>query len=68
MLLVVSGAIATAFSYQLKPRLDIVHGLSISLGQLHEMMDEIDACDGNMYGIPSARRSSMVQAIRITRI
>lgn len=61
-------AIATAFSYQLKPRLDIVHGLSISLGQLHEMMDEIDACDGNMYGIPSARRSSMVQAIRITRI
>jgi exopolyphosphatase/guanosine-5'-triphosphate,3'-diphosphate pyrophosphatase len=61
-------AIATAFSYQLKPRIDIVHGLSISLDQLHVMMDRIEACDGDMYGIPSARRFSMAQAIRITRI
>lgn len=61
-------AIATAYIYQRKPRIDIVHGLSMSIDQLYEMMDKIESSDGNLHGIPSPRRPSMRQAILITRV
>lgn len=61
-------AIATTYVYQLKPRIDIVHGLSMTADQMRWIMDQIEAADGDIYGIPDARKSSMAQAIRITRI
>ena len=60
-------AIATAYIYKRKPRIDIVHGFSMSLDQLHQMMDKIEARDGEIHGIPNARRPSMTQAIRVIR-
>ena len=61
-------AIATAYIYKRKPRIDIVHGFSMSLDQLHQIMDKIDARGGDIHGIPNARRPSMSQAIRVIRV
>jgi exopolyphosphatase/guanosine-5'-triphosphate,3'-diphosphate pyrophosphatase len=60
-------AIATAYSFLLKPRLDIVHGLSITPDQLEDMMASIEDKQGQIHGIPPARRPNMTQAIRLTR-
>ena len=60
-------AIATTYSARSKKRLDIVHGLTLSMPKLGKMMDAIDAADGEMEGIPPARRPSMRQAIRVLR-
>ncbi len=60
-------AMATAYSFMLKPRLDIVHGLSMMPNQLEDMMVSIEEKQGQMDGIPPARRPNMAQAIRLTR-
>ena len=60
-------AIATAYSAQSRKRLDIVHGLTLKMPKLAKMMDAIDAVDGEMEGIPPARRPSMGQGILVLR-
>lgn len=60
-------AIATTYSYMLKPRLDIVHGLSLVPSQLEDIMVSIEEKQGQIHGIPTARRPYMGQAIRLTR-
>ena len=60
-------AIATAYSFLLKPRLDIVHGLTMMPDELEKMMASIEEKQGEIYGIPAARRPNMTQAIRLTR-
>lgn len=60
-------AIATAFTAQSRKRLDIVHGLVLTLPKLEQMMDRIDAANGEIDGIPPARRPSMRQAIKVMR-
>ena len=60
-------AIATAYSAGSRKRLDIVHGLTLKMPKLGRMMDAIDAVDGEMEGIPLARRPSMRQGILVLR-
>ena len=60
-------AIATAFSTQSKKRLDIVHGMTLTIPKLELMMERIDEANGEVDGIPPARRSSMRQAIKVLR-
>ena len=60
-------AIATAYSAASRKRLDIVHGLTLKMPKLDGMMDAIDAVDGEMEGIPLARRPSMRQGILVLR-
>jgi exopolyphosphatase/guanosine-5'-triphosphate,3'-diphosphate pyrophosphatase len=60
-------AIATTYSYMLKPRLVIVHGLSLMPSQLEDIMVSIEEKQGQIHGIPAARRPYMKQAIRLTR-
>ena len=60
-------AIATAYSSQSRKRLDLVHGLVLPVPELVEMIDAIEEVDGQMQGIPPARRPSMKQAILVMR-
>ena len=58
-------AMATAYTYASKKRVDIVHGLTLSSDVVHKLLAEVSACNGEMEGIPPARRSSMTQAVKV---
>ena len=58
-------AVATAYSAQSRKRLDLVHGLALPMPKLRKITDAIAEADGEMEGIPPARRSSMKQAVLV---
>ncbi|MGC6485218.1 MAG: hypothetical protein ACON4P_06060 [Candidatus Puniceispirillales bacterium] len=60
-------AIATAYTSQSKKRVDIVHGLTLRRKHLDPFLEQIVKAEGEVQGIPPARRGSMVQAIRVLR-
>ena len=60
-------AVATAYCYNHKPRIDIAHGLELDGDTMHAMLARIADCDGDMRGIPPARRPTMQQAINISK-
>ena len=60
-------AIATAHAAQSRKRVDIVHGFTLTRKSLFRFLDTIEASEGEIGGIPPARRGSMVQAIKVLR-
>ena len=60
-------AIATAYTAASKKRIDVVHGLTLTRKDLMEMIEKIEDADGQIKGIPPARRSSMKQASIVMR-
>ena len=69
-LYVVGGAwrsIAAAYSHSRKPRIDIVHGLSLNRDQMDDMLALIDKKKGEVEGISPNRRPSMPQVMVITQ-
>ena len=60
-------AIATAYTMASKKRIDVVHGLTLSPEELLKMAEIIDQADGQLKGIPPARRTSMKQAVAVMR-
>ena len=60
-------AIATAYTAASKKRIDVVHGLTLPRKDLIAMIKQIEEADGQIKGIPPARRSSMKQAVTVMR-
>ena len=60
-------AIATAYTAASKRRIDVVHGLTLSQAELTAMINDIEQANGEITGIPPARRSSMKQAVAVMR-
>jgi len=60
-------AIATAHTATSKRRLHIVHGLTLPKNDLQKLLEKIEKSDGEIEGIPMARRASMTQASTVMR-
>ena len=61
-------AVATAYCSRHKPRIDIAHGLVLAMDEMQDMLSRIGQKQGEMRGIPPARRETMAQVIRISRV
>ena len=60
-------AIATLYITRSKRRIDIVHGLTLSIDELNSIMADIENSNGQLTGIPPARRVSMTQAVKVMK-
>lgn len=61
-------AVATAYCSRHKPRIDIAHGLVLDMTQMQDMLSRIARKQGEVRGIPPARRETMAQVIRISEV
>ncbi len=60
-------AIATLYTAASKRRIDVVHGLTLSISELSQIINDIEISGGNLSGIPPARRASMTQAVQVMK-
>jgi exopolyphosphatase/guanosine-5'-triphosphate,3'-diphosphate pyrophosphatase len=59
---------ATAYTAASKSRIDVVHGLTLAPAVIKKLINDIVVCDGNMKGVPPARRNSMPQAVKVMSV